>query len=359
MTCFKLVKLAGFWLSLWLLAIIILISRCQPIEAKFTDQVKINLLNIKINFQPINWQVQAFVDDFLINEFVPTSNFEINNNQAEIDLSNNSQPLKTICFDYQINSYDQPPFDNPVFNINANNQNVFKVSSQDLSNNNYQTNWQKIGLDISKFNNPVFEFSCFNSLDQFNPSWVKIKNLTSQCAVINQQSQISFSVQPKSSLVYQVKPNGENSQENSWQTYVQPIRLDGFNQGWYQIYYQAVKNSQKSEIKSFQIFLQTTQPDQLDCLNIKPTDKSALLSWSNNQTDQYLNYQFKYHSGDCQGFNPEQADVYETGYWLNHQPVYELEINNLDSNQEYCLTAQACSRSDLCTQPAEYMFSTF
>lgn len=318
----------------------------DPVQAIFWGRVKISGFSMRVNFSVVDWQFQVYVDDQLINEQFNQPDFSLNQSQLEINLH---QKVRNVCFDYQINSYDQPPFDNPVLNLSVNSKPVFQAESLDLSDQNYQTEWQKIGLDLSEFDQPQIQFSSFDSLDNFNPSFINIKNLTSQCGVINPENLIKLEVNPQADIFYQIKPIGESVDQNDWQTYIQPFNLSGLTSGWYQIYYYA----QGSEIKSLLIFFQADQPSLVENLELMPTDQSVLISWPNDY--QPVNYQFGFWPGSCEQF----ASLVQTGHQIQNQPFYNLEIEGLNSQTDYCLSVRSCHQSGWCSQPVLYTFHTF
>ncbi|MBI5151393.1 MAG: hypothetical protein HZA34_02345 [Candidatus Pacebacteria bacterium] len=98
---------------------------------------------------------------------------------------------QALTFSYRIGTQETlEGFDDPAFVVTLNTTPVFSASWKDASEN-----WRTASINLSEFSDPILilQFSVQNTGDALNPTWVQLKNITTNIGLVNTTQKLSFS----------------------------------------------------------------------------------------------------------------------------------------------------------------------
>jgi len=134
------------------------------------------------------------------NEFIKIGSEQNTNlwNQNYISQTINNLPhLKNIGFEYKLESLEGlAGFDELAFGVSVNNQLLFYAGAENKGD------WRRVVLDLSQFESEILElkFLAGNSGDSLNPSWVELKNISTNWIVSNDIDRVIFEASDNSDL---------------------------------------------------------------------------------------------------------------------------------------------------------------
>lgn len=126
---------------------------------------------------------------------------------------------QSLTFSYRIGTQEVPEgFDDPAFLVTMNNTQVFSASWKDASED-----WKIAYLNLPSFSDPVtmIQFSVQNTGDTLNPTWVQLKNITTDVGLANSTQKLSFIV----SDTHPAQTYVQQSLNVSPQLYLNPFSL--------------------------------------------------------------------------------------------------------------------------------------